>query len=63
MPPKCARSGATLSATLDGALVGQSYLLASDDLFWISGCLSAALIAVIWMARRTTAAAGPVASD
>ena len=30
----------------------QAYLLASDDLFWISGWLSIAMIVAVWMARR-----------
>ena len=30
----------------------QAYLLAADDLFWISGWLSVILIAVIWMAHK-----------
>jgi DHA2 family multidrug resistance protein len=42
----------------------QAYLLASDDLFWISGWLSIAMIAVIWLARRAVSGGGaPAAAD
>ena len=34
-------------------LVQQAYLLASTDLFWISGWLSVILIAAIWVARKS----------
>jgi DHA2 family multidrug resistance protein len=34
------------------SMVSQAYLLSSDDLFWISGWLSVAMIVVVWMARR-----------
>lgn len=36
-------------------LVGQAYLLASTDLFRLSAWLCAALVLVVWMARRPTA--------
>jgi DHA2 family multidrug resistance protein len=45
-------------------LASQAYLLASDDLFWISGWLSLAMIAVVWCARRAVSGGGPpVAAD
>ena len=44
-------------------LASQAYLVASDDLFWISGWLSIAMIAVIWMARCSYGGGAPVASD
>ncbi len=44
-------------------LASQAYLLASDDLFWISGWLSIAMIAVIWLARRAYGGGRPVAAD
>lgn len=41
-----------------------AYQLAADDIFWISGWLSLALIAVVWFARRSIpGGAGPVAAD
>ncbi len=44
-------------------LSNQAYLLAADDLFWLSGCLSIGLIAVVWMAKRAAApTAAPVAA-
>jgi len=51
-------------ALLARSMASQAYLLASDDLFWISGWLSVAMIAVIWMARRAISGGGPpVAAD
>jgi DHA2 family multidrug resistance protein len=45
-------------------LVQQAYLLASLDLFWISGWLAVAMIAVVWLARRSvSSAAAHVAAD
>ncbi len=40
------------------SLVGQAYTMASDDLFWISGWLSIAMIGVIWLARRAVSGGG-----
>ena len=46
------------------SMASQAYLLASDDLFWISGWLSVAMIAVVWLARRAVSGGGaPVASE
>jgi DHA2 family multidrug resistance protein len=44
-------------------LVGQSYLLAANDIFWICGWLSFAVIGVIWLTRRAKPQATPVAAD
>jgi MFS transporter, DHA2 family, multidrug resistance protein len=45
-------------------LAQQAYLLASDDLFWISGWLSIAMIALIWLSRRAVSGGGhAVAAD
>ncbi|HUB84643.1 MAG TPA: DHA2 family efflux MFS transporter permease subunit [Rhizomicrobium sp.] len=42
----------------------QAYLLSADDLFWISGWLSIAMILVVWMAKRAISGGGPpVAAD
>jgi DHA2 family multidrug resistance protein len=42
----------------------QAYLLAADDLFWISGWLSIAMIPIIWLARRAVSGGGThVAAD
>jgi DHA2 family multidrug resistance protein len=45
-------------AVLTRSLVGQAYTMASDDLFWISGWLSIAMIAVVWLARRSVSGGG-----
>jgi len=51
-------------AILARSLAGQAYTMASDDLFWISGWLSIAMIGVIWLARRSVSGGGaPVAAD
>ena len=42
-------------------VIGQAYLLASDDLFWISAWLSLAMLVIVWLARRSIAG-GTVAS-
>jgi MFS transporter, DHA2 family, multidrug resistance protein len=44
-------------------LTGQSYLLAVDDLFWLSAVLCGVLIALVWLTRRPSAPGGPVAAD
>ena len=37
------------------ALINQAYLLSSLDIFWISGWFSVAMLAVVWLAKRTVA--------
>jgi MFS transporter, DHA2 family, multidrug resistance protein len=37
------------------ALINQSYLLSSLDIFWISGWLSAAMLGIVWLSKRTVA--------
>jgi MFS transporter, DHA2 family, multidrug resistance protein len=49
-------------AVLLRQLIGQSYVLASQDFFWISGWLFIVLIPVVWAARRSLTA-GPAAAD
>jgi DHA2 family multidrug resistance protein len=44
-------------------VIGQSYLLASVDLFWISGWLSLAMIGIVWLAKRSYAGGQIVAAD
>jgi len=51
------------AAILTRDMVGQSYLLASIDLFWICGWLSFAMIGVIWLTRRPKPITGPVAAE
>jgi DHA2 family multidrug resistance protein len=50
-------------AFLARTMANQAYLLSSDDLFWISGWLSIAMIAVVWMAKKARGGGGPVAAD
>ena len=52
------------SAVLTRNMVGQAYLLAADDIFWISGWLCIVLIALVWMSRAVKSRrGGPVAAD
>jgi DHA2 family multidrug resistance protein len=44
-------------------VVGQSYLLASTDLFWLSALLCGGLVVLVWFTRRPAAPSGPVAAD
>jgi MFS transporter, DHA2 family, multidrug resistance protein len=44
-------------------VIGQSYLLASDDLFWISAWLSLGMIGIVWLARRSYPGGHVVAAD
>jgi DHA2 family multidrug resistance protein len=51
-------------AVLARNMSAQAYLLSADDLFWISGWLSIAMILVVWMARRAVSGGGtPVGAD
>ena len=43
--------------------MGQAYLLAADDIFWISGWVCIAMIAMVWLCRRAISGGGPVAAD
>ena len=40
-----------VNAVLERMLAGQSNMLATNDVFWLSGCLLIALMPVIWLAR------------
>jgi DHA2 family multidrug resistance protein len=44
-------------------VAGQAYLLAADDLFWISGWLSLAMLGIVWLTRRSFANSTAVAAD
>jgi len=44
-------------------MVSQAYLLASTDLFWMSGWLATAMIGVVWLARRTSSSGHTPAAD
>jgi MFS transporter, DHA2 family, multidrug resistance protein len=51
-------------ALLARTLATQAYLLASDDLFWLSGVLAFAMIAPVWLARKAIGGGGrPAAAD
>jgi len=56
-------TGTKAYAALAGQLVQQSYLLSSDDLFWLSGWLALACIPLVWLAKRSTSGGGPVVAD
>jgi len=42
-------------------VTSQAYTMASTDLFWLSGCLFIALIALVWLARRPATASATAA--
>jgi DHA2 family multidrug resistance protein len=44
-------------------MVDQAFLLSSDELFWLCGWLSFAMIGVVWLASRPDAHDGPIAAD
>ena len=44
-------------------VVQQSYLLAVNELFWISGWIVLAMVGLIWFTRRPKPMTGPVAMD
>jgi len=49
-------------AALGRIVTKQAVMLATDDVFWLSGCLFLGLIAVLWLARRPRTV-GSVAGD
>lgn len=51
------------AATITRQLVGQAYLLASDDLFRLSSWITAGLVGIVWLTRRPSPPQGPVAAD
>jgi len=51
------------AASVSRQMVGQAYLLASVDIFWVSAWLALAMIALVWLSRKPAAHAGPIAAD
>ncbi len=51
------------NAVLERMLAGQSNMLATNDVFWLSGCLLIALMPVIWLARPPFGQPRPAAAD
>ncbi len=45
------------------SLANQAYLLASDDLFWMSGWLSLAMLGIVWFTKHSLPNAAVAASD
>jgi len=50
-------------AAVTRQMVGQAYLLASTDLFYVSAILCLLLVGVVWITRRPKPMSGPVAAD
>jgi DHA2 family multidrug resistance protein len=45
-------------------MVSQAYLLAANDIFWVSGWICLVLIGMVWLCRRAISGGGPpVAAD
>jgi DHA2 family multidrug resistance protein len=51
------------SAAITRQMVQQAYLLAATDLFWLSGWIALAMVAIVWFARRPRSSARHVAAD
>jgi DHA2 family multidrug resistance protein len=51
------------AAAITRQMVGQAYLLSTDDIFRASAWAMMAMIALVWLARRPAALKGPVAAD
>ena len=52
-------SSLSAMASISRVMTGQAYLLAADDIFWISGWISFALIGTVWLCRRAKSGGGP----
>jgi len=52
-----------IKAVLDRILSGQANMLATNDVFWLCGCILIALIPVIWLAKPPFGRPRVVASD
>jgi DHA2 family multidrug resistance protein len=51
-------------AAVARTMTSQAYLLAADDIFWISGWICIVLIGMVWLCKRAVAGGGaPVAAD
>ena len=51
-------------AALTRTMTGQAYLLAANDIFWVSGWLCFLLIGMVWLCRKAKSGGGtPVAAD
>ena len=46
-------------AVIARTMVGQAYLLAADDIFWISGWICILLIGLVWLCRKAKSGGGP----
>jgi DHA2 family multidrug resistance protein len=50
-------------AAIARTMVGQAYLLAVDDIFYVSGWICFLLIAIVWLCRKARSGGGPVPAD
>ncbi len=48
------------AASISQSVVNQAYLLSSIDIFWISGWMALAMVAVVWFTRKAGPTAGHV---
>ncbi|MDX3901584.1 MAG: DHA2 family efflux MFS transporter permease subunit [Sphingobium sp.] len=56
-------NAAQAAAALTRQMVQQAYLLAIDDLAWLSSGITLGLIALVWITRRPAPMSGPIAVD
>jgi len=45
-------------ASVTRTIVNQAYLLAAEDIFWVSGWLCLAMIGMVWLCRRSVSSGG-----
>jgi len=53
----------TAKAAVMHTVITQAYLLATNDIFWVSGWICFVLIGLVWLCRRAISGGGPVAAD
>ena len=56
-------STAQAAGVIDRQITNQAYVLGAQDLFWISGIGSLAMVGLLWFTRRPMPPKGPVAAD
>jgi DHA2 family multidrug resistance protein len=52
-----------VAGSIGRQIIGQAYLLAANDIFWLSTWTSLVLGVIVWLARRPKPLGGPVAAD
>lgn len=50
-------------AALDQIITNQAFMLSTNDVFWLSGCIFMVLLIIIWFAKPPFIAKGPIAAE